>query len=219
MFVEISGFLFLLIIVVLVVATSRYGYEVVSDLDAEATLQEISEDPQKFQTGTLLVIIEHTAIIALAVSLFRAFSPYNLPLGLVWLVSRSGEGVMQLWNKRKYWGLLNIARQYSATRGAENDALVARGHSILQSKNSTFTIAQLLFSMGTLAYSILFTSYGVIPVLIGWFGIVASILYGLGNVLTRMKPTVKVLWNLGGLSIWILELVLGGWLLLSSLSP
>lgn len=124
---------------------------------------------------------------------------------------------MQLWNKRTYWDLLKIARQYSGTSGAENDALVARGHSILQSKNSTFTVAQLLFSIGTLAYSILFATYEVIPIMIGWLGIVASLLYGLVNVLSRMKPTVKALWNLGGLLIWILELVLGGWLLFSSL--
>ena len=219
MFVEISGFLFLFIITVLVLATSRYGYEIFSELDADAKLQEISKDLKKFQTGAVLVIIEHIAIISLAVSLFIAFSPYNLVLGIVWLISRSGEGLMLIHNKRKYWDLQKIARQYSGTSGTEKDALVDLGHSILKSKNSSFTFAQLLFSIGTLAYSILFATYGVIPVLIGWFGIVASILYGLGNVLTRTKPNVKALWNLGGLLIWILELVLGGWLLFSSLIP
>jgi len=45
----------------------------------------------------------------------------------------------------------------------------------------SFTFAQILFSIGTLAYSILFVTYGVVPAIIGWFGIVASILYGFGN--------------------------------------
>ena len=62
-------------------------------------------------------------------------------------------------------------------------------------------------------------TYEVVPIMIGWFGIVASIHYGLGNVLTRRKPNVKTLWNLRGLLIWILELVLGGWLLFSSFIP
>jgi len=69
------------------------------------------------------------------------------------------------------------------------------------------------FSPGTLAYSILFVTYGVIPAIIGWFGIVASIVYGFGNGVTIVKPNFKVLWNLGGLFILIFEVVLGGWLL------
>jgi hypothetical protein len=59
----------------------------------------------------------------------------------------------------------------------------------------------------------------VIPVLIGWFGIVAGIIYGLGNGIYRIRPNNKALWNLGGLLIWIFELVIGVWLLFSSLIP
>ena len=217
MFVEISGFLFLLIIVILVTATSRYGYEIFSELDSNAQLQKISEDPQKFRTGTVLVVIEHVVIISLAISLFIAFSPINLLLGVVWLVSRGIEGLIQIYAKKNYFSLLDIANQFSGATGAEKDALVDSGLSILKSKNSTFSLAQILFSIGTLAYSILFVAYvTVVPVILGWFGIVASIIYGVGNGVTRMKPDSKALWNLGGLLIWIFELVLGGWLLFSS---
>ena len=217
MFVEISGFLFLLIIVILVTATSRYGYEIFSELDSNAQLQKISEDPQKFRTGTVLVVIEHVVIISLAISLFIAFSPINLLLGVVWLVSRGIEGLIQIYAKKNYFSLLDIANQFSGATGAEKDALVDSGLSILKSKNSTFSLAQILFSIGTLAYSILFVAYvTVVPVILGWFGIVASIIYGFGNGVTRMKPDSKALWNLGGLLIWIFELVLGGWLLFSS---
>ena len=214
MFIEISGFLFLTIIVVLVLATSRYGYEIFSELNADAQLQKISEDPQKFRTGTVLVVMEHVVIISLAVMLFIAFSPINLLLGVVWVVARGTEGLIQIYTKRRYWGLLNIAGKYSGASGAEKDALVDSGLSILKSKNSTFSIAQILFSIGTLSYSILFVTYvTVVPAIIGWFGIVASIIYGVGNGLTRVRPDSKALWNLGGLLIWIFELVLGGWLL------
>ncbi|KXH70180.1 MAG: hypothetical protein AM326_01155 [Candidatus Thorarchaeota archaeon SMTZ-45] len=214
MFIEISGFLFLTIIVVLVLATSRYGYEIFSELNADAQLQKISEDPQKFRTGTVLVVMEHVVIISLAVMLFIAFSPINLLLGVVWVVARGTEGLIQIYTKRRYWGLLNIAGKYSGASVAEKDALVDSGLSILKSKNSTFSIAQILFSIGTLSYSILFVTYvTVVPAIIGWFGIVASIIYGVGNGLTRVRPDSKALWNLGGLLIWIFELVLGGWLL------
>jgi hypothetical protein len=218
MFVEISGFLFLFIIVVLVLATSKYGYEIFSELDSDAQLQKISENPQKFRTGTVLVVIEHVAIVSLAVTLFIAFGPINLLLGVIWAISRGTEGLIQIYKKKDYWGLLDLAKQYSGASGAERDALVDSGLSILKLKNSIFSIAQILFSIGTLAYSILFVAYvTVVPVTIGWFGIVASIIYGVGNGITRVRPDSKALWNLGGLLIWIFELVLGGWLLLSSL--
>jgi hypothetical protein len=219
MFVEISGFLFLLIIVLLVLASVRYGYETFSELDPQAQLQTITEDPKKFRVGTSLVVIEHVVIVILAITLFIAFSSYNVVLGVIWLASRGSEGLIQIYNKRNYWGLLGIANQYSSKSGSEKGALSDSALSILRSKNSTFSIAQILFSVGTLAYSILFAFYAVIPVLIGWFGIVSSTVYGSGNAIACIRPDSKALWNLGGLLIWIFELVLGGWLLFSSLLP
>jgi hypothetical protein len=219
MLVEISGFLFLLIIVLLVLASVRYGYETFSELNPEAQLHHITEDPKKFRTGTTLVVIEHVVIVTLAITLFVAFSSYNIVLGVIWLVSRGTEGLIQIYNKRNYWGLLDIATQYSTKSGSEKEALSDSALSILRSKNSIFSVAQILFSVGTLAYSILFAFYAVIPVLIGWFGIVSSIVYGSGNAIARIKPDSKAIWNLGGLLIWIFELILGVWLLFSSLLP
>jgi hypothetical protein len=219
MFIEISGFLFLLIIVVLVTASSRYGYEIFSELDSDAKLQEISEDPKKFRTGAILAVIEHVIIVSLAVSMFIAFSPYQLLLGVIWLSTRSVEGFIQIYRKRDYWGLLNIADQYSGASGAEKDSLVDSALKVLKTKNSTFSVAQILFSIGTIAYSIMFVISGVIPEIIGWFGIVAGIIYGLGNGIFRIRPENKALWNLGGLLIWVFELILGGWLLFYSLIP
>ena len=217
MFVEISGFLFLVIIVVLNIASEKYGYEIFSKLEPDVKLQSINEDPKKFRTGLMLVIFEHAVIVTLAVTLFIAFSPYSLILGVVWFVSRSLEGFIQINNKRKFLGLINIADQYQASNDAEKEGLSNQALSMLKSKNSAFTFAQLLFSIGTFAYSAVFVLFEVIPVILGWFGIVASIIYGLGNGIYRVKPNFKALWNLGGLLIFIFELVLGGWLLLSSL--
>ena len=62
MFIALSGFLFIFIIVVLNLASGLYGYEIFSDLDAEAKLQKIVTDPQKFKTAVGLVVIEHFAI-------------------------------------------------------------------------------------------------------------------------------------------------------------
>ena len=212
----LSGFLFWFIIITNL-ASGRFGYETFSDLDADAKLQKINNGPKKFKIGTVLILIEHIGIICLAVMLFLAFSPYNMMLAVVWAISRTGEGLIQIYSKKSYWGLLSMARKYSVSSGAEKTALIDSGRAILKTKNSVFTFAQILFSIGTLAYSIVFaTSSAGVPDVIGWFGIVASIIYGFGSGIKLVKPNFKALWNLGGLLIFIFELVLGGWLLFST---
>jgi hypothetical protein len=214
--IVLSGFLFWFIIVTNI-ASDRFGYKTFSELESEAKLQKISNDPKKFKISVALILIEHFSIIALALLLFIAFSQNNILLAFVWTISRVGEGLIQIYNKKSYWGLLNIARKFLGTSGVERNSLIDLGCNILKTKNSIFTFAQILFSIGTLAYSILFVSYGVVPEIIGWFGIVSSILYGFGSGITLVKPSFKVLWSFGGLLILVFEIVLGGWLLFSPL--
>ncbi len=212
---RLCGFLFLFIIITNI-ASNIFGYKTFGDWDSDAQLQKIKNDPIKFKISVVLILIEHLSIISLAVTLFITFSPYNIILGIVWCIFRIGEALIQIYDKNNYWGLLNIAKQYSDTSGVEKDVLIDLGRSILKTKEFRFVFAQILFSIGTLAYSTLFVTYGVVPTIIGWFGIIASILYGFGNGIFLIKPNFKVLWSIGGLLIFLFEVVLGGWLLLYS---
>ena len=216
MFALLSGIVFLLIIVILSIAGEKYGYEVFSEYNAIVKLNKINENPQKFRTAITLVVFEHAIIIILSISMFLAFGSYNLILGFIWLLARSVEGLLQINNKRNFSELANIAAQYTSSSETEKEDLENKTLSLMRSKNSTFTVAQLLFSMGTFAYSLVFVIYAIIPILIGWLGIVTSIVYGLGNAIYRIRPSSKILWNIGGLLIFIFELILGGWLVISS---
>ncbi|KKN58302.1 hypothetical protein LCGC14_0553270, partial [marine sediment metagenome] len=89
----LSGFLFLFIIITNV-AGVRYGTKTFSDLDSDAKLQMINHDPKKFKISIGLLLIEHVSIISVAVMLFIAFSQYNIILGIVWAISRIGEGLI-----------------------------------------------------------------------------------------------------------------------------
>jgi hypothetical protein len=211
-----SGFFFLFIIITNL-ASNYFGYKTFGEWDSETQLQEISKDHTKFRISVVLILIEHLGIISVAISLFITFSTYNVILGIVWCISRIGEALIQIYDKKNYWGLLNLAIKYSDTSGAEKDVIIDSGYSILKTKDSIFSFAQILFSIGTFSYSVLFVTYGVVPAIIGWFGIIASILYGLGNGIFRVKPDSIVLWNIGGLLILIFEIILGGWLLFFSL--
>ena len=208
----LSGFFFLFIIVTNI-ASGVFGYKTLGEVDAEPKLQDINKDQTKFKIGVTLILMEHLGIISLAITLLIAFSPYNIILGIIWCISRIVEALIQIYDKKNYWGLLNIAIKYSGTGGLEKDKLIDSSRSIFKIKEFRFAIAQLFFSIGTLAYSILFVTYEVVPLFIGWFGIVAGILYGFGSGIFLRIPNNKVLWSIGGLLILIFELILGIWLL------
>ncbi|MFQ5908986.1 MAG: DUF4386 family protein [Thermoplasmata archaeon] len=95
----------------------------------------------------------------------------------------------------------------------KKNVLIEQGRSILKTKNSDFTFAQILFSIGTLAYSTLFVTTGVVPPVIGWFGIVAGMIWGFANGIKLVRPSFKVLWLFGGLLVLLFETVLGFWLI------
>jgi len=213
----LSGFLFLLILV-LNLAMGAFGYLMEKDdYDSDADLQKINKNPRKFQISIVLALIEHGSVIALTIMLFIAFSPYNIILGVVWTAFRIGEGLIQFYNEPNYWGLLNIARQYSSTSGTEKTSLSDLARTIFKTKDSRFKIAMICWSIGTLAYSIVLVTYEVVPAIIGWLGIVASILVGFGTGIKLVKPNVKDFTIIGGLSAILFEVIIGGWLLFSPL--
>ena len=221
MIIEIflAGFLFLFIIVT-ITASSQLGNKITfggNDLDPDSKLQRIVDNPKRFRMSVYLALVEHGAIIALAIVMFVVFGPYSLILGSVWLIARTVESLINFNSQKNYWGLLNLARQYSGISGAEKEAVSDSCRTIVETKNYRFSFAQVLFSIGTLSYSIVFVTSGVVPSIIGWFGIVASLLYGLGNVTIVVKPRINAVAGLGGLLIFIFEAVLGVWLIYSSL--
>jgi len=208
----LSGFFFLFIIVTNILS-NVFGYKTFGNIDTDVHLQTINKDPTKFKVSFGLIVIEHIGIIFLAIILFIAFGLYNIILGIIWCVSRIGEGSIQIYDKKNYWGILNIASVYSGSSGEEKDKLNKSARTIFKSKDNIFQYSQILFSIGTFSYSLVFIIYGIVPIFIGWLGLIASIIYGLGNVIYLRKQDIKVIWSLGGLIILLFELILGIWLL------
>jgi hypothetical protein len=212
----LSGFLFLFIISANL-ASNKFGYETFSNLEPDTKLKEINKDPRKFKIGTILIVLEHIGILSLALMLFLAFNSYSLILAVVWTLSRITEGLIQIYYKKNYWELVNLSKQYSKANEIEKKKLSDLTCTILKTKNFVFTFAQILFSIGTLSYSILFVLSRVVPEFIGWFGIVASIIYGFGSGIKLAKDDIKAMWSIGGLLILIFELFIGVWLIISSI--
>ena len=210
----LSGFLFLFILFLNVVM-GAFGYLMEKDnYEPDADLKKINKNPKKFQFGITLALIEHGSVIALTILLFIVFSTYNIMLGIILLIFRMGEGLIQFYNEPFYWKLINIAKRYSSVSNAEKKSLSDSALSIFKGKDTRFKYAMLCWAVGTLAFSILLVISDVVPQIIGWIGIISSILIGFGTGLKLIKPKVKYT-EIGAISAIIFEIIIGGWLLFS----
>jgi hypothetical protein len=207
--------LFLLIIITNV-AAERFGYETFSKLNPEEKFRSIHDNQRRFKTGFWLIVIEHVFLVGLAIALFVAFSKYNMALMVTLLVFRTAEGLIQIYYKKDYYKFLDLSEQYSAAGSTGKDSMVKTGLKILETKNRIFTIAQVFFAIGTLSYSVLFVAYNILPLYIGWFGIVSAVIYGAGSGVKLITGSQAV-WNIGGLLILVYELILGGWLVIDTI--
>lgn len=213
----ISGFLFLFILVLNLVM-GALGYSMEKDrYDPNVDLQKINKNPRKFKTGIGLALLEHGCVIALTILLFIAFSPFNLVLGIILLIFRMGEGLIQFYNEPNYWGLIKIAKRYSLASGDEKAPLGSLARTIFNRKDTRFKIAMVCWSIGTFAFSVILVISGGVPEVIGWLGIVASILVGFSTGIKLAKPNSKDFTAIGGLTAILFEIIIGGWLLLSSI--
>jgi len=185
-------------------------------LNPEDKFKEILDNPRRFRTAFRLIVTEHIFLVALAVALFLAFDGYNITLAIIWLVTRTVEGLIQIYYKKDYYKFLYLSEQYSGAGESGKYVLVNQGLKILETKNRIFTSAQVLFSIGTLSYSILFVAYDILPLYIGWFGIAAAIIYGAGSGI-KLKNGSQAVWNVGGLLVLVYELVIGGWLVINTI--
>ncbi|MHA2195357.1 MAG: DUF4386 family protein [Promethearchaeota archaeon] len=180
--------------------------------ESDAKLQDFHNDPKKFKIGVGIALIEHFCVITLAILLFFVISPYSILLGIILIIFRVAEGAIQVYIERDYWGLLNIAKQYSVTSDEEKDSLMDSYRNILKTKSQRFTFAMIGWSIGTFAFSIALVSYALAIPIIGWLGFVAGILIGFANGMRVVKPDVKVydtLSSISGLLSILFEVLIG----------
>ncbi len=212
----LSGFLFLLILILNVVM-GAFGYLMEKDdYDPDKDLKKINKNPNKFKIGFGLALIEHGCVITLTILLFIAFSSYNIMLGIIWGIFRTGEGLIQFYNEPFYWKLIAIAKKYSSTSIAEKKSLSDSALSIFKGKDTRFKYAMICWSVGTLAFSIVLVNSGFVPQYIGWLGIIAGILVGIGTGIKLVKPKIKAE-MIGALFAIVFEIIIGGWLIYYSL--
>ena len=116
-----------------------FGYLMEKDnYDPDADLKKINKNPKKFKIGITLALIEHGCVIALTILLFIIFSSYNIMLGIILLIFRMSEGLIQFYNEPFYWKLINTSKRYSSANDAEKKSLSESALSIFKGKDTRF---------------------------------------------------------------------------------
>jgi hypothetical protein len=211
---RLSGFLFLLILVLQIVMAA-FGYilePTPKHYESDYKLQNFNNNPKKFKIGVLIALIEHFSVITLAIILFFVISSYNILLGVILIIFRVTEGLIQVYIEKDYWGLLNMARRYSTTSDKEKGSLMSSYRNILHTKSYRFALAMIGWSIGTLVFSIALVTYDLVIPFIGWLGIITSILIGFANGMKLLKPEVKaydLLSSFSGILAILFEVLIG----------
>ena len=216
---RVSGFLYLYILASYI-PLAIFGYQIGwGDYDSDTILQRINNHPTNFYISIVIALIEHASIIALAVLLFIAFGPLSLILAIVLTTFRIGEGLIAFYNEKSYWGLVKIARQYASTSDVEKNALSDLALNILETRDFRWNIMHLIFwPIGTLAFSIVLVTSGVVPPFIGWLGIIAALVSIPVSGIKLAEYDNKVLFGISGLLGISFEIIIGVWLLFYSSS-
>jgi len=212
----LSGFFYLLILVLMSVYVGAFGYLMEKDdYDPDADLKKINKNPKKFKIGIGLALIEHGCVILLTILLFIISNPYSMLLAIILLIFRTLEGLIQYINEPNYWKLIKLAEQHSDASDVDKNAITDLAGDIFKTKDRRFKYAMICWSIGTLAFSIILVTSEIVPEIIAWLGIVSSILVGFGTGIKLIKPKFKGE-VIGGLSAMLFEVVIGAYLLFSS---
>jgi hypothetical protein len=211
---QASGFLFLFILLTTVLSQFMARDPIDSE-DVPKTLDAVAERGQKFRLSIVIDLVSHFSIIALAGALYLTFSPFNQSLALIGTLWRLAEGTIIAFSELFNIVLLTMGRKYVSATGAEADTLEMMGGTIITAENGGYTIGLAFFALGSLMYAILFVSTGTVPLALGWWGIIASLLASIGIWATLINPNMPAaLKMITFLPIIPYEIVLGTWLLL-----
>ena len=207
---QICGFLFLFILLTSALSQALAG-GALDPADIPGTMSRVTGGGKKFRLSVVIDLISHVSIIALAAMLYHTFSPFNRSLALLGTLWRLAEGTILAFNEVNNLVLLDVSQKSASATGNQSVVLESMGRMLISTEGWGLKIGLVFLVAGSLVYAILFVTSGALPLALGWFGVIASILAAGGILLNMINP------NLSMASFLILipyEIVLGFWLLI-----
>jgi len=209
---QLCGFLFLFILLTSGLSLSRAG-ATLDQADVPGTLSNVAASGKKFRISVVIDLISHASIFALAGLLYIAFGPYGRSLALLGTLWRVVEGTILVLNETNNILLLAVAQKFVSVTGGEAGALESLGSTLILAENWGMKIAMAFLALGALLYAILFVSSGVVPLALGWFGVIAGLLAVVGRWLVLVSPDAPLVLQASFIPYILFEVVFGGWLL------
>lgn len=208
---QLCGFLFLFILLTTMLSKAMAGAPLDPE-DVPNTLGAVAESGKRFRMSIVFDLASHVSIVALAGTLYLAFSPHNRSLALLGTLWRVAEGTIIAFSELNNFVLLAVAQQFISATGAEAVALEAMGRTLILAENWGYKIGLAFFALGWLMYGILFVSSGAVPPALGWWALVASLLAVVGRWAALIRPDVGLVAT-SFVPIMLFEVVFGVWLL------
>jgi Domain of unknown function (DUF4386) len=182
-----------------------------------ATLARIGEHASDVRVAILLELLECFSALVLGVALYRITRDEDHELAMLALTCRVGEGVLGAIGIPKTMGLLWLAT-VGATTGAPDLATAsALGANFLVPVPGAL-IGAPFFAVGSLIFSWLLLRGRMVPVLLAWLGVFASVLLVAGlpfQLADFLKgPMTGYMW----LPMVVFQVLLGLWLLTSGVA-
>jgi hypothetical protein len=151
-----------------------------------ATLARIAEHALDVRIAILLELLECFSALVLAVTLYWITHDVNRELAMLALVCRVGEGVLGAIGIPKTMGLLWLAT-VAAAAGAPDVATANTLGAFFLVPVQGAMIGAPFFAVGSMIFSWLLLRGRMVPVLLTWLGVLASVLLVVGLPLHRAR--------------------------------
>ena len=170
---RIVGVIFILATVVNIAGTSFIG----SVLDSPNWLGMISANAASIKIGSLLVFISALTSVSIAICLYPILKKYNPYLALTAVIFRTIESVFYIVAAVGSLSLIILGQEYLKAGSPSKSYFQTLGNFILTACDvSGFIFAVIAFSLGGLAYYVVFYKTKLVPRWLSVWGIVSCLL-------------------------------------------
>lgn len=213
------GVLFIIATVVNIIGTSFIG----SVLNSPNWLSLVSSNAVDIKTGSLLVFLSALASVSIAICLYPILKKYNPYLALTSVVFRTVESVFYIVSAVGSLSLIVLGQEYLKAGSPNNSYFQTLGNFILTARDvSGFIFAVIAFSLGAVAYYLIFYQTKLVPRWLSVWGIVSCLLL-LTAVFSALYhgPAFAIagVTMILAASIALQEMVLAVWLIVKGFNP
>jgi hypothetical protein len=183
-----------------------------------AKLARIGQHASDVRIAVILSLLTCFAALVLAVALYGITRAEDCELAVLALSCRIAEGVLNAIGPITMLGLLWLGAAASGGTDAPDAAARVLGAFLLKTRGWSATIGATFFSVGSTLFSYLLLRGRMVPVLLAWLGVVASVLLGVALPLDLAGffggPVVWLMW----LPMLVFEVALALWLLIKGVA-